>query len=235
MFLYRFSYYKIFNFGFTSLLCKKKPGMPTKLLLVLDLNGTLLNRINKSELKLIDPSVVLPTNTFSSGINKVFLRPHLETFLNYIFNAEHITVCVWTSAELTAATDLCHKVFGIYSPKLAFVLNRSMCVGAPMGIKAGKTVRKPLDRIWSSNQYNPKNIWNRINTILIDDSAYKGVDHPRNMYLLQPFDVTDLKVVPTADEDLLTITNWLKDQGTSSVDDIRESLDIRRNLNVHSK
>lgn len=139
---------------------------PQRLLLVLDLNGTLLFRAR-------------PKKGFHS-------RPWLPHFLDYCF-ANH-SVLVWSSARPHNVTTICD---GLFSAE-----QRALLLGEWARDKLNLTkaqydqrlqVYKRLDSIWRDEEIqsrHPRNKqgykWGQHNTVLIDDSAVKASAQPFN-------------------------------------------------------
>ncbi|TEB16909.1 hypothetical protein C9890_0558, partial [Perkinsus sp. BL_2016] len=88
--------------------------MPTKRLLVLDLNGTILHRLThafESKLFKSHPLVVkknLKTDVTIHG-SKIVYRPHSTVFLSFIL--KHFDVAVWTSSRPHNALPMVHHSF----------------------------------------------------------------------------------------------------------------------------
>ncbi|CAD6575468.1 MAG: hypothetical protein ASARMPREDX12_007300 [Alectoria sarmentosa] len=139
---------------------------PQRLLLILDLNGTLLYRPRASQ--------------------NYTPRPCLPKFLKYAF-ANH-SLLVWSSAQPYNVKGVCRRLF---SPG-----QREMLLGewgrdtlglTPAQYKERVQVYKRLDRIWGNKtlqQLHPDfergQIWGQQNTLLIDDSALKASAQPFN-------------------------------------------------------
>ncbi|KAL9629444.1 MAG: hypothetical protein Q9164_006879, partial [Protoblastenia rupestris] len=140
---------------------------PQQLLLVLDLNGTLLARKEGS-------TIYTP-------------RPSLQRFLNYCFTNH--SVLIWSSAKPHNVAGICMQLF---TPE-----QRNQLVGewgrdtlelTPDQYKERVQVYKRLSRIWDSPQIlkyqHPDSAsggsWGQHNTILVDDSVEKAASEPLN-------------------------------------------------------
>ena len=140
---------------------------PQRLLLVLDLNGTLLHRSRASQ--------------------NYVPRPCLHEFLEYAF-ANH-SLLVWSSAQPFNVKGLCTRLFSQDQ--------REMLLGEwgrdTLGLTStqykqrSKQVYKRLDRIWDNEnlqRLHPGSelgsIWGQHNTVLIDDSVLKASAQPFN-------------------------------------------------------
>ena len=139
-----------------------------RFLLVLDVNGTLLERLNTSEKHM---------HTIAHDgkvLNKrVYLRPYLDYFLSQLCN--HFAVAVWTSAQDKTASVF-HKLlfpgdeaypakdsFGRdpqqFSRKLVFLYNRTHCRLKDSGKKQKSF--KHLSTFWQS-EMNVGKVWSNV-------------------------------------------------------------------------
>ena len=141
-------------------------AIPQRLLLVLDLNGTLLWRKKKS--------------SFTK------LRFNLSSFLNYCF--EYHDVMIWSSARPFSVERMCNDIFSkAQLAKLVAVWARDTLGLSPEDYAEKVQVYKRLDRIWDNQhiqakhpQYDTGGGWDQSNTLLIDDSTLKASAHPWN-------------------------------------------------------
>lgn len=139
---------------------------PQRLLLVLDLNGTLLYRPSASQ--------------------RFTPRPSLETFLKYVF-ANH-SVLIWSSAIPTNVTGICARVFNLEQrQRLLGEWARDSCGLTAAQYKERVQVYKRLDRIWDNQTlqlshpgFSDGEKWGQHNTLLIDDSVLKASAQPFN-------------------------------------------------------
>ncbi len=139
-------------------------SIPQPLLLVLDLNGTLLYR-NRDHVSRAHHS-----------------RPSLTPFLTYALT--HHQVLIWSSAKPHNVHSLCSRLF---TPA-----QRSLLLGewgrdtlglTPSQYNERVQVYKNLDRIWNDESLPPPQAggrWGQHNTLLIDDSALKASAQPYN-------------------------------------------------------
>ncbi|CAF9905060.1 hypothetical protein IMSHALPRED_000248 [Imshaugia aleurites] len=139
---------------------------PQRLLLVLDLNGTLLYRPRASQ--------------------NYTPRPGLSNFLKYAF-ANH-TLLIWSSAQPKNVKSLCSRLFSRGQ--------RQMLLGEwgrdTLGLTSAQykervQVYKRLDRIWANENlqrshpdFEGGKRWGQHNTVLIDDSVLKASAQPFN-------------------------------------------------------
>ncbi len=148
---------------------------PRRILVVMDLNGTLLFR----------PSKKRPFDFVE--------RPHAREFMSYCLNT--FVVAIWSSARPTNVNKM---VARLLSPK-----QRSKCVITWARDQFGLSEEdydmriqcyKRLTRIWSDEQVmasHPDSAsgmrWDQTNTILVDDSIEKGRSEPHNILQIPEF------------------------------------------------
>jgi len=147
---------------------------PQRLLLVLDLNGTLLFR--------------------KKAASSYKPRPSLEPFLNYCLT--HHSVLIWSSATPTNVTGVCAQLFtpqqrrqllGEWGRDTLDLTGEEYC--------SKVQVYKRLDRIWegkvlrdSHPDFASKGTrWSQANTLLVDDSATKAQAQPYNLVEIPEF------------------------------------------------
>jgi hypothetical protein len=142
---------------------------PQHLLIVIDLNGTLLYRPNRTK----------PKN-FS-------MRPHAQTFLKYC--ADTFKVVIWSSARAENVIAMCNTIL---TPDIR---NRVTAIWGrdKFGLSKGdydKRVQcyKRLSWIWkdpiiaaSHPAFHEGYRWDQSNTVLIDDSREKARTEPHNL------------------------------------------------------
>ncbi|KAE9374511.1 HAD-like protein [Stipitochalara longipes BDJ] len=148
---------------------------PQHLLVVIDLNGTLLFR----------PSRRQPT--------KFTARPNTRQFLRYCI--ETFTVVIWSSAKPENVKNMCDAIL---APEL-----RKQVVAIWGRDKFGLTKEdyetrvqcyKQLTKLWSDNKvarshplWAAGGRWDQTNTVLIDDSIEKGRSEPFNLVEIPEF------------------------------------------------
>ncbi|TPX32877.1 hypothetical protein SmJEL517_g04072 [Synchytrium microbalum] len=201
----------------------RNENMNTRLLIVLDLNGTIIDRVKETSRKLARANPHCPIEpNFTSNKAKIYFRPHLETFLTLLF--DNFTVAAWTSAQPNNALPLAHGVFGKYFDKLAFVWNRSHCSAVKESRKDHSSI-KDLRKVWVdpsrvdfSTLGREEDIdvhchgpWSPRNTVLLDDTPYKASYTPNNIIPLPTFTVTDADNDQTKDTVLLSVCSYLLD------------------------
>ena len=152
---------------------------PQPLLIVLDLNGTLLMR-SKSR------AAVTP-------------RPFLQQFLDYCLRNHH--VMVWSSATPQSVTKMCKAIFSQEQrQKLVAEWGRNTLALSARDYARQIQVYKRLELVWDDaniSKSHPKRanggVWSQANTVLVDDSIYKAASQPFNQIALPEFDLGAVK------------------------------------------
>ena len=150
----------------TAIVAPKRLSQPQKLLLVLDLNGTLLWRARAS-------TAYTP-------------RPLLDNFLAYALTNH--SLLIWSSATPKNVTSICARLFGPqHRQKLLGEWARNTLGLTPEQYRERVQVYKRLDRIWDNLQFqrlhpgfSKGERWGQHNTILVDDSGLKASAQPYN-------------------------------------------------------
>ena len=149
-----------------SILPKPLPE-PQRLLLVLDLNGTLLYR--------------------SKASSKYRPRASLEPFLDYCLTNH--SVLIWSSATPSNVTGVCDRLFNSSQrQQLLGEWGRDTLDLTNNEYYSKCQVYKRLDRIWegralrgSHPDHASGGRWSQANTLLLDDSAVKAQAQPYNL------------------------------------------------------
>ncbi|KAL9123305.1 MAG: hypothetical protein Q9187_000144 [Circinaria calcarea] len=144
----------------------KKLSSPQSLLVVLDLNGTLLAR--------------------SRGRTTITERPYLDRFVEYCL--KHHSVMIWSSAQPGSVAQMCGKIFKPQQrKKLVREWGRDTLELTNKDYYNKVQVYKRLDRIWEDTMLQSKHpCWEKFgkfsqkNTVLIDDSRLKAQKQPFN-------------------------------------------------------
>jgi hypothetical protein len=160
---------------------------PTRvpILLVIDLNGTLLHR----------PDRFKPF-TFQE-------RTLAQHFLSYALS--NFSVMVWSSARPQNVEKMCEKLFA--SPtdrsKLVAVWARDKMGLTPDDYNKRVQVYKRLDLVWGDEAVKAQNPdfasggrWSQANTVLIDDSVEKARSEPYNLIEVPEFGGKAVKEPP---------------------------------------
>lgn len=155
----------------------KQLSAPRALLVVVDLNGTLLKR------------------TKYSGSNTSKLRPHINDFLDYIL-ANH-KLMIWSSARPENVEVMCSKLFTPEQrEKLVTIWARDRLRLTLEAYNAKVQVYKQLSWIWKDKSIQTAHpvkseIWSQANTVLIDDSIAKAASEPYNLIEVEEFDASN--------------------------------------------
>ena len=146
---------------------------PQRLLLVLDLNGTLIYRQRAS--------------------SKYTPRPSLQPFLDYCFTNH--SVMIWSSATPSNVSAVCAQVFSLERRReLLGEWGRDTLDLSNAEYYAKTQVYKRLDRIWDGvalRNAHPDAArggrWGQANTLLLDDSMLKAQAQPYNLVKVPEF------------------------------------------------
>lgn len=174
---------------------------PQRLLLVLDLNGTLLFRPHAYK-------------NFTS-------RPRLKSFLSYAF-ANH-SLLIWSSAKPTNVQGMCEKLFT--KPQRQRLLGewgRDTLDLTADQYKSRVQVYKRLDKIWNNHflqlshpALSQGERWGQHNTLLIDDSMLKASAQPYNHVevpeFIKPFGGEKKKGEEIGEEILAQVIGYLEE------------------------
>lgn len=158
--------------------CPPMPApAPKQLLVVIDLNGTLLHR----------PQKRLPS--------KFVERPLARTFLQHCIDTHRVVI--WSSARPDNVQRMCAQLLPpAYLSRVVAVWGRDRFGLTPTDYARRTQCYKRLTRLWadpdvvrSSNNSNSSNggRWDQSNTVLIDDSAEKARSEPHNAVTLPEF------------------------------------------------
>ncbi|KAI9679082.1 MAG: hypothetical protein M1829_001752 [Trizodia sp. TS-e1964] len=151
------------------------------LLLVLDLNGTLLHR-------------------FSSKMSHKFAaRPGLHDFFEYAFATS--TMMIWSSATPKNVAQMCQQLFTARTRQLIVAeWGRDTLGLTPDEYKSHTQVYKNLNRVWANQSIQASHPmcmmggrWDQTNTVLIDDSKLKAAGQPHNLVEVPDFDSREVR------------------------------------------
>lgn len=124
--------------------------MEKKKLLILDLNGVLIDRNRETK--------------------QYVKRPQVEVFLDWCF--EHFEVAVWSSAKKHNAERLALDTLGLERTKrLRFLWHQDQCTPHPT---KEFVFKKPLQKVWDIFPHH----YDQTNTIIMDDTPEKMEDNP---------------------------------------------------------
>lgn len=132
-----------------------------KFLIILDLNGVLVDRVRG------------PTDTtpdFMIGKTKCYVRPGARKFLKWLHH--HYDVAVWSSMMPHNTMQIVHELWGKRMKDLKFIFTQNQCT--ENGMMDEKPIfLKELRYVWEIMPW-----YDKFNTILIDDSSYKSSNNP---------------------------------------------------------
>ncbi|KAG4291127.1 hypothetical protein FPRO06_03013 [Fusarium proliferatum] len=148
---------------------------PRRILIIMDLNGTLLYRPNKRR----------PFDFVE--------RPHAKTFMKYCLDAFH--VAIWSSARPENVNKMVEQLLTPEQRERVLVVWGRDSFGLSEGDYNAKVqVYKRLTTVWTNprvraahSQAHKGGLWNQTNTILVDDSLEKGRSEPFNTLTLPEF------------------------------------------------
>lgn len=149
---------------------------PQPLLIILDLNGTLIFRKHRR----LPPSFAR--------------RAGLDDFLNTLLS--DYKVMIWSSSQPITVNAVCEKLFpGDKRKALVAEWGRDKFKLPQDQYRSKIQVYKTLETVWADPQVQasypsgqgPKTRWDQTNTILIDDSKLKAVSEPYNILEIPEF------------------------------------------------
>jgi len=147
---------------------------PRQLLVILDLNGTLLYRKQRG------------------GNNNYVARPRVDEFLHYLI-ANH-KVMVWSSAKPENVGIMCERLFTPEQrEQLVGVWGRDKLRLTAAQYNQKVQVYKQLTWVWNdhivaSSALGTGREWSQENTVLIDDSEEKAASEPYNILKIDEFE-----------------------------------------------
>lgn len=153
-----------------------------KKLLVLDLDHTLMHFDSKEEGQVGSTSSSTNHNFYRANHNETYCnvmkRPYLEYFLTCVYS--HYDICLWSQTHWKWIEIKCNElgISGNRNFKICFVLDKSSMFKIP---PSGYV--KPLHIIWSKCGH----IWNKHNTVHVDDMERNFVLNKQSGVLVTPF------------------------------------------------
>ncbi|KAI9830966.1 MAG: hypothetical protein M1826_004083 [Phylliscum demangeonii] len=162
---------------------------PQPLLVIIDLNGTLVLR---------------PRNRHPSSILR---RPGLRHLLRHLLpsspspspSPSPYQVMIWSSAQPANVARMCREIFSpAQLARLAAVWNREKLALSPAQYHAKVQVYKRLEPVWADAGVaaaaaaaaapgEDAAVWDQTNTVLVDDSVLKGAAQPFNIVVVPEF------------------------------------------------
>ncbi|CBF70991.1 hypothetical protein AN6562.2 [Aspergillus nidulans FGSC A4] len=158
----------------------RESSSPQPLLVILDLNGTLIYR---------------KTRKFPPSFSR---RVGLDDFLKVL--VEKYKVMIWSSSQPPTVAAVCEQLFSeSHRKKLVAEWGRDKLGLSKSEYNTKVQVYKTLETVWSSKQIqasHPGRVnkgkkkgprWDQSNTVLIDDSRLKAVSEPYNLIEIPEF------------------------------------------------
>ena len=193
-----------------------KRSTPQKLLVILDLNGTLLAR----------PQFRNPTEFIT--------RPGVDFLLQYLF--ENHVVMIWTSMHMKNARPIVSQLLDkVQIGELAAFWARDKLELSQAQLQAKVQVYKKLDQVFTDEKIqsaypveeNGPGGWDQSNTILVDDSNLKALAQPHNLLQIPEFKAQ----TPKQPKEL---ERWRKNQKSilcsliMKLDELKYQIDVSR-------
>ena len=148
-------------------------------LLVLDVNGLLLDRLNSTSVEPgVTPSFVYPSALGRHTRFAVFLRPHLASFLRFALT--RFVVGVWSTTPMANLQPLLDRALGEALPAVAFVWGQEHCTAVEASSTGKPGFLKELSKVWAAGHGTP------LTTLLLDDSRSKAARNPAHTALHPP-------------------------------------------------
>ena len=186
------------------------PGTPAQpLLVILDLNGTLLFRsVNKKN--------------HATSRNPV-VRPYLPFFLHYLFS--NFNVMVWSSAHPDNVRAMVRAIMLEHQQdKLCAIWARDTLGLNKLQMRSKLIVYKTLEPVWekigiSNPTREDRHLrpWSQRNTILIDDSSVKATAQPYNLVEVSTW---ENPMKQQADKELVSVAGYLEELRTGNWSDV---------------
>lgn len=145
---------------------------PRRILIIMDLNGTLLHRPNRKQ-----PS-------------KFVERPHARSFLSYCLDTFY--VAIWSSARPENVSNMVDQLIDpAQRDRCLVVWARDRFGLSDIDYKCRVQVYKRLTSVWADprvvNAHPTGGRWDQTNTVLVDDSMEKARTEPFNLLQLPEF------------------------------------------------
>ena len=158
----------------------KRAEHPQQLLLILDLNGTLVDRGHKGSIKAV--------------------RPCVQEFIQYCITNHR--VMIWSSAHYGNVQKVCKEIFSKdEKDEFLAIWGRDTLGLSEKQYGSRIQVYKRLETVWNDSRVQAGHPnageggkWDQTNTILIDDSANKAASHPYNHLAISEFFKETLEV-----------------------------------------
>jgi len=161
----------------------------TQKTIVLDIDGTLIDTLHRSELLDIFGPGVAPFAAEDADGDCIFPRPHLSAFLDFLFS-RFAAVAIWTAASRGWADFVVRDALGAHRP-WAFVWSGERCVSKNVYGSFGfeKCSVKPLRKVWSTPARRALG-FSRQQTIILEDTPKGCARNYSNAIFVPTFDVS---------------------------------------------
>ena len=159
------------------------------MLIILDIDGCLL-----------DSNLYAATNDVNNIIIKK--RPHVEEFIDYLFN-NFTHISIWTSGTKRWAEHIVNNILN--SRDWYFVWDNRKCkISENKSENPFLVLHKPLKTIWRSS-YGKKYNYNKHNTLIVDNTLLYAFKNRGNLIHIPTFYMCD-----DNDRCLLNLINFLE-------------------------
>lgn len=162
---------------------------PPYLLILLDMNGTLMLRSDK-KLLVGEHSPLHHNDRF------YYFRPHVKELVSWLLNMKFVDFAFYTSMRRCNANVAVNYILG--EENTAHLYDQSFNKHDPLGENQWSMLRD-LERIWGTSGA-PGYGHNDTSTLMIDDSPIKMREHPQNVLVVQEY--TERSVINGGDESL---------------------------------
>ena len=167
--------------------------MPSPLLIVFGLNGSLLQRARPVVAANISAPASVETHTV--GIQKVFVRPGARAGVARLVAAGH-SVGVWSATTMKNTEPMLQAVFGDFKSTFKFVWSRDHTVPdtyrrqASLGdSESDHATLKDISHLWDYSVAGPG--FGPTNPVVVDDEPSKARRHADNFLWLPTYSVED--------------------------------------------
>ncbi|KAL1749105.1 NLI interacting factor-like phosphatase-domain-containing protein [Schizophyllum fasciatum] len=171
----------------------------TRKLLILDLNGSLLVRATWSEPSATAASDDPADRSATVRMRKVYRRPYLQSFQDYIFHPTTRTwldTMIWSSAQPHNVHDMVDKCFGAAQENFAAIWARDTLGLNYQEYRMKTQTTKDLAIPWRKLRLNPGyggKPHSASTTLLVDDSPLKARLQPYNHMAIREYDNATLR------------------------------------------
>jgi hypothetical protein len=166
--------------------------MSSSLLVVVDLNGVLVERLHRNDIKARALSDAVVGRSVSLGAGqRLFVRPGARQFVEFLFAQPELKVAIWSSMKRENVDKVVQQLLGAeLAGKLLASLDRSLCIERASPGKPHDSI-KDLTRVFDALPDAYRGHFTLRNTVLIDDSCLKATLAPTNAFCPPPFVVSE--------------------------------------------